>query len=95
LQIVQIAGALFILTGFGLAQARLLRVEGFAYLLLNLAGGALLAVAAYAESQWGFLMLESAWVAVSAWGLLRALRRRSRLRAAAGGEGAEGDTSRA
>jgi len=76
LQIVQIAGAVLILLAFGQAQARLLNVASYVYLLLNLAGGALLAVSAYAESQWGFLLLESAWVAVSAWGLFGALRRR-------------------
>lgn len=44
------------------------------YLVLNLVGSAVLAVLAWEERQWGFLLLESVWAAVSLWGLAQ-LRR--------------------
>ena len=36
------------------------------YLLLNLLGSAVLAVDAWIEEQWGFLLLEAVWAVVSA-----------------------------
>jgi hypothetical protein len=48
--------------------------ESYAYLLLNLVGGVLLAISAVAEQQWGFIILEVAWSLISAWGLLGRLR---------------------
>ena len=46
-----------------------------AYLVTNLVGSAVLAVAAYLERQWGFFILETAWAVVSAWGLAARRRR--------------------
>ena len=72
-QIVQVAGALAVLAAFALAQVGMLGTRSFAYLLLNLAGAAVLAVEAWLEAQWGFLLLEAAWAALAAWGLARLL----------------------
>jgi hypothetical protein len=73
---VQIAGALAILAAFVLAQAGVLGQRSQRYLVLNLAGSAVLAVDAYLGRQWGFLLLEGVWAVVSAWGLAARLRPR-------------------
>ena len=74
-QAVQIFGAVLILAGFVLAQFHVLNQRSLTYLMFNLAGSLLLAVNAYVEEQWGFVMLESVWAAVSAWGVWVTLRR--------------------
>jgi hypothetical protein len=68
---VQILAALFILAAFGLAQARVLSPQARAYLVLNVVGASVLAVDAYVERQWGFLLLEGAWALIAAAGLAR------------------------
>lgn len=73
-QAIQIIGALAILAGFGLSQVRVLDQKSIQYLLLNLVGGVFLLVAAYTEEQWGFVMLEVAWVGVSSWGIYGGLK---------------------
>lgn len=73
-QIVQIAGALLILAAFAAAQFGKLDVESKLYLWLNLAGSVILAVLAVREHQWGFVLLETVWAIVSAYGLLRSPR---------------------
>jgi hypothetical protein len=78
-QVVQIAGALAILAAFALAQVGALRTSSYAYLVLNIVGATVLAVEAWLELQWGFLLLEAAWALVAAWaliGLVRAQRSR-------------------
>jgi hypothetical protein len=73
-QLVQVVGALLILAAFGAVQFERMRPDSRVYLALNLVGSAVLAVLAWVESQWGFLLLESVWAAVSGWGLVVALR---------------------
>jgi hypothetical protein len=67
--IVQILGALAILLAYALAQVGVLDDRARSYLVLNLLGATVLAVDAYVEEQWGFLLLEVAWAAISAWSL--------------------------
>ncbi|HVQ59722.1 MAG TPA: hypothetical protein VMS60_12515 [Solirubrobacterales bacterium] len=68
-QLIQIIGALLILTAFAAVQFDRMRPESRLYLTLNLIGSAILAVLAVAASQWGFVLLEGVWAIVSAWGL--------------------------
>ena len=75
-QIVQVAGALLILVGFAAAQFGWMSLESRVYLTLNVLGGAVLAWVAWDERQWGFLLLETVWTLVSAWGLAQVLRGR-------------------
>jgi hypothetical protein len=69
-QLVQIVGALLILTAFTAAQLGRMDPHSRPYLVLNLLGSLVLAVLAWRERQWGFLLLESVWAAVSLWGLI-------------------------
>jgi hypothetical protein len=66
---VQVAGALAILAAFALVQRGTLSTRSFPYLLLNLAGGVVTVAVAYVEEQWGFMVLQSVWALVAAWGL--------------------------
>jgi hypothetical protein len=73
-QAIQVVGALLILAGFAAAQFGWLRVDSRAYLVLNLVGSSVLAYLAWDERQWGFLLLEVVWAAVSLWSLVRVMR---------------------
>jgi hypothetical protein len=73
-QVVQIVGALLILTAFAASQLGRMRVDSRVYLVLNLVGSAILAFLALDQQQWGFVLLETVWALVSAWGLLRPAR---------------------
>jgi hypothetical protein len=73
-QVVQILGALLILAAFVLSQWRVIDATSLRYLVPNLVGSAVLAVDAYAGSQWGFVLLEGVWALVSAAGIAGRLR---------------------
>lgn len=70
-QVVQVVGALLILTAFALAQFHVVTTTNTYYLLLNLIGSLVLAYLALEDRQWGFVLLETVWALVSAWGLIR------------------------
>ena len=73
-QLVQVIGALLILTAFAAAQFGRLDQRSVSYLVLNLIGSVILAVLAAVEEQLGFLLLETIWAIVSAWSLFEELR---------------------
>jgi len=70
-------GALLILAAFAAAQFGRLDQHSRTYLWLNLVGSIVLAVLAYVEEQWGFVLLETVWALVSAWSLLELARGRT------------------
>ncbi|MET0306249.1 MAG: hypothetical protein ABW196_08475 [Solirubrobacterales bacterium] len=74
-QLVQIVGALLILVAFAAAQFGAMDPHSRLYLVLNFVGSLILAVLAWHERQWGFLLLETVWAIVSLWGLQASLRR--------------------
>jgi len=76
-QVVQVIGSLLVLAGFALAQRGVLDQKSRSYLVLNLAGSAVLAVEAVLERQWGFLLLEGVWAVVSAVSLVGVLSSRA------------------
>jgi hypothetical protein len=76
-QVIQVVGALLILAAFAAVQFERMRPDSRLYLALNLVGSAILAVLAVHSTQWGFVLLESVWAIVSAWGLLVASRAQS------------------
>ncbi|HEV7770338.1 MAG TPA: hypothetical protein VGO66_06735 [Solirubrobacterales bacterium] len=73
-QVIQVVGAMLILVAFTAVQLERMRPDSRLYLGLNLVGSVVLAVLAFLGSQWGFVLLESVWAVVSAWGLAAALR---------------------
>jgi hypothetical protein len=75
-QLAQVLGAVLILAAYAAAQLGVWNQRSRIYLVLNLVGSAVLAVLAWYEEQWGFLLLEAVWALVSLGGLLQVLRGR-------------------
>lgn len=75
-QILQLAGAVLILSAYGAQQMQKLVSESVAYQALNAVGGLFLCATAVVERQYGFILLEGAWTVLSVWGLLRVVRQR-------------------
>jgi hypothetical protein len=69
--LLQLAGAPIILCAFVTVQGGLAQPASRIVLSMNLVGSALLAMIALGGRQWGFLLLEGAWAAVSAVSLVR------------------------
>lgn len=67
----QLFGAVLILIGFVGAQQRWMSPQSRSYLVLNFVGSLALAGTALAGRDWGFVLLETVWAAVSGWALVR------------------------
>jgi hypothetical protein len=64
-QLISIAGAALVLGAFGALQFRKTGPMGLWYLVANVAGSALLALAAGLEGLWAFVVLNGVWGLVS------------------------------
>ena len=73
-QWISIAGAVMVLGAFAALQFRKVDPEDRSYLVLNVLGSGLLAVAAGLEALWAFVTLNTVWGLVSLRSLVRALR---------------------
>ena len=69
-QLISIAGAVMVLGAFGALQFRRVGPMDVSYLLLNVAGSGLLALAAGLEGLWAFVTLNTVWGLVSLRSLL-------------------------
>jgi len=76
LELIQIIGAILILVPFVASQRGVMSAGSLTYLWLNLLGAMTLAVLAAIGNDWGFLLLEGVWAAVSAWTLIERARGR-------------------
>ena len=65
----QVIGALAVLAAFVAVQRGGIAPKSYLSLVLNLAGSAVLAALAFSLGQWGFVLLEGSWAAVSGHGL--------------------------
>jgi|CXWJ01.1.fsa_nt_gi hypothetical protein len=77
-QTIQVAGSLLILIPFVLGQFGRLAPTSPVYVASNLVGSLILAVEAALGRQWGFLLLEGVWAAVSAWALVAMIAARAK-----------------
>jgi hypothetical protein len=74
-QVIQIIGALMVLSAYAAAQTGRWSTDDTVYLWLNLIGSTILATLAAISSNWGFLLLEGVWAIVTAESLLRRRRK--------------------
>ncbi len=70
-QVIQLVGAVMILTAFVLSQQGRMATDSTRYLALNAVGAAILAVVAVINRDIGFTLLEGTWTVVSTVGLIR------------------------
>lgn len=68
-ELIQIIGALLNMGAFALLHFEIAPSSALRYLIPNWVGSVLLVGSAYVDQQWGFLMLESAWVLVTGYAI--------------------------
>lgn len=74
-QLVQIVGALLNMGAFALLHFEIAPSSALRYLVPNWLGSVLLVASAYVDRQWGFLMLESAWLLVTGYAIVARVSR--------------------
>jgi hypothetical protein len=88
LDLIEVVGSLLILAAFAGLQTHRVGPASLGYLILNLAGSAVLAGIALVQRSWGFLLLEGTWAIVSLISLLAIMVRPRRGDPAAHGKAA-------
>jgi hypothetical protein len=73
-QMVQLVGAMLILSAYIASQQNRMRLDSVQFLGLNMVGAAILTVVAYVNRDYGFLLLEFVWTWVSARGFRKAYK---------------------
>ena len=73
-QVVQLAGAVLIVSAYLAAQQKRLRFDSVQFLAMNALGAGILTVVAAVNRDFGFLLLEGVWTWVSTRGLRRAIQ---------------------
>jgi hypothetical protein len=68
--VAQLIGALLNMGAFALLHFEIAPSSALRYLVPNLLGSIILVITAYAAGQWGFFLLEAAWVLVTAQAIL-------------------------
>ncbi len=74
--LIELVGAVLILSAFVLAQLGRLRTTSLTYMVLNFVGAGILAIVAALDGDTGFLLLEGVWAVVSGFGIARLLLRK-------------------
>ncbi len=74
--VIELTGAVLILTAFVLAQFGRLATASLTYMVLNFVGSGILAFTAAVDGDVGFLLLEGVWAIVSGYSIVRFLLRR-------------------
>ncbi|HYK42562.1 MAG TPA: hypothetical protein VE007_09235 [Thermoanaerobaculia bacterium] len=77
-RLLSLAGATLVLVAYAGSQMGRMDPKGWAYLLLNLAGGGILTFFAVRAKDPGLMLMEGSWVVISLAGLLGAARSRRR-----------------
>ena len=73
-QLIQLVGALLIVSAYVAFQKNRLRLDSVQFLGMNMVGAGILTLVAAVDRQLGFLLLEGMWAWVSARGFRRALK---------------------
>ena len=63
---IQLVGAALNMGAFALLHFEIAASSALRYLIPNFLGSVILVASAYHDAQWGFLLLEAAWVLVTA-----------------------------
>ena len=69
-----LTGAAMVLTAYFLLQTGVLKNTAYPYLILNLAGGALLFAASSVTGQFGLILLEGSWTAISLYAIVKRVK---------------------
>lgn len=69
--VAQLIGAALNMGAFALLHYEIAPSSALRYLIPNCIGSIILVITAYADGQWGFFLLEAAWVVVTAQAIVK------------------------